>query len=142
MKKIFGLLIVSSSLLLGSFAPMQKSAIAEDTSSCNNATIKGSYGTKFTGTYETGALAVVGLVQLDGKGNFQGIDTLTSDGSVTPNRIVSGTYSVRQDCTVQIVFTANGTAFLSGAIVDGGKEIFLTQTNPRSVITGTWKKVN
>ncbi|WP_375514967.1 hypothetical protein [uncultured Nostoc sp.] len=31
MKKIFGLLIVSSSLLLGYFAPMQESAIAEQT---------------------------------------------------------------------------------------------------------------
>ena len=31
MKKIFGLLIVSSSLLLGSFAPMQESAIAQQT---------------------------------------------------------------------------------------------------------------
>ncbi|MHC5730956.1 MAG: hypothetical protein ACYTXY_44025, partial [Nostoc sp.] len=31
MKKFFGLLIVSSSLLLGSFAPMQESAIAQQT---------------------------------------------------------------------------------------------------------------
>ncbi|MCC5613965.1 hypothetical protein LC605_02505 [Nostoc sp. CHAB 5836] len=116
---------------------------AQATPSCNNATIKGSYGTKFTGTFAATPIAVVGLVQFDGNGNFQGIDALSSDGAVSPNRIVSGTYSVRQDCTVQIVFTGgNGTAFLSGAIVDGGKEIFLIQTNPGSVLTGTFKKVN
>jgi len=115
---------------------------AQAAPSCNNATIRGSYGTKFTGTFNAEELAVVGLVRFDGTGNFQGTDVLTGDGNVSINRTVSGTYSVQPDCSLEIVFVATGTGFLSGAIVDRGKEIFLIQTNPGSVLTGTFKKVN
>ncbi|MEH1870967.1 MAG: hypothetical protein V7K73_05985 [Nostoc sp.] len=117
---------------------------AQATPSCNNATIKGSYGSKLTGTFSATPIAVVGLVQLNGNGNFQGTDAVSSNGSIFTNRTISGTYNVKKDCTVQIVFTSslNENVFLSGTIVDGGKEIFLFQTNPGSVITGTFKKVN
>ncbi|MCC5603654.1 hypothetical protein [Nostoc favosum] len=116
---------------------------AQATPSCNNVTIKGSYGTKFTGTFETENLVAVGLVKFNGNRNFQGTDVLSINGTVSPNRPLSGTYSVKQDCTVQIVLTSgSNTASYSGIIVDGGKEIFLIQTTPGSLITGTLKKVN
>ena len=117
---------------------------AQTTPSCNNATIKGSYGSKFTGTFAATPIAVVGLVQLNGNGNFQGTDAVSNNGSIITNRTISGTYNVKKDCTVQIVFTSslNENVFLSGTIVDSGKEIFLFQTNPGSLITGTLKRVN
>ena len=115
---------------------------AQATPSCNNATIKGSYGTKFTGRFNVQEIVTVGLVRFNGTGNFQGTDAISIDGTVSTNRTVSGTYSVQPDCSLQIVFFGAGTSFLSGAIVDGGKEIFLIQTNPGSVLTGTFKKVN
>lgn len=136
------LMIGSVSALTISDAISQK-VNAEATPSCNNATIQGSYGTKFTGTSGTRGVAAVGLVKFDGNGNFQGIDNVSINDTLSPNRIVSGTYSVRQDCTIQIVFTGGSdTAFLSGAIVDRGKEIFLIQTSPGVVLTGTFKNVN
>lgn len=116
---------------------------AQAAPSCNNATIEGSYGTKGTGTFAGTPIAVVGLVRFNGTGNFQGTDAVSADGTISTDRAVSGTYSVKQDCTVQIVFRAGtDTSFLTGVIVDSGKEIFLFQTNPGSVLTASYKKVN
>ncbi|MHC5831396.1 MAG: hypothetical protein ACYT04_89380, partial [Nostoc sp.] len=81
---------------------------AQGAPSCNNATIKGSYGSKFTGTFNAQQLAAVGLIKFDGRGNFQGTDAFTSDDTST-DRTVSGTYSVKQDCSLKIVFVATGT---------------------------------
>jgi hypothetical protein len=114
---------------------------AQVTPSCNNATIKGSYGTKFTGTVTSlGSAAGVGLVKLDGKGHFQLLQTVSNAGTISKNLAYSGTYSVKQDCTVQFVSSPFST--VSGVIVDGGKEIFMIETDPGVTITATWKKVN
>ncbi|MCC5607930.1 hypothetical protein LC612_14320 [Nostoc sp. CHAB 5834] len=113
---------------------------AQTTPSCNNATIKGNYGSTFSGTAIGFPVAGVGLVKVDGRGNFQGTQTSSANGSVTKNQTNSGTYSVKPDCTVQIVYTDGTTS--SGTIVDGGKEIFLLQTDSGTVIVETWKKVN
>lgn len=112
---------------------------AQATPSCNNATIKGSYGSKATGTIIGSPFASVGLVKLDGRGNFQQTATFSTDGTILPNQTKSGTYSLKQDCTVQIV---SGRDTYNGTIVDGGKEILLILTLPRTVIVETWKKVN
>ena len=137
------LIIGSVSALTISDAISQK-ANAQAAPSCNNATIRGSYGSKFTGTFGTQEVASVGLVKFNGEGNFQGTDTLSFDSSIFPNRTLIGTYNVKQDCTVQIVFASslNETVFFSGTIVDGGKEIFIIETNQGSAIVGTFKKVN
>jgi hypothetical protein len=113
---------------------------AEAAPSCNNATITGSYGSKTTGTIIGKSIAGVGLVKLDGRGNYQGTAIGSADGSILPTETVSGTYSVKQDCTVQIR-TSSGDTY-SGIIVDGGKEIVLIATVPGTVIVDTWKKVN
>lgn len=113
---------------------------AQATPSCNNATIKGSYGFKTTGKSGTREVAGVGLVQLNGSGNVQGTQAASIGGTVSVNETVSGIYSVKQDCTVLIIYT-NG-ASTTGTIVDGGKEIFFLQTNPGTIIVENWKKVN
>lgn len=110
---------------------------AQVTPTCNNATITGSYGSQFTGE-----VAAVGLVRFNGSGSFQGTDTINSYGTVS-NRTVSGTYSVTQNCTVQIVYRAGSlTGFLKGTIVSSNKEILVIQTNPSALLVGTFKKVN
>ncbi|MDZ8035011.1 MULTISPECIES: hypothetical protein [unclassified Nostoc] len=113
---------------------------AEPAPSCNNATITGSYGFKATGTIIGSPIASVGLVKVDGRGNFQSIGGASVDGTVRTNETGSGTYSVKQDCTVQIV-TSDGSTY-SGVIVDGGKEIVFIATVPGTVVVETWKKVN
>ncbi|HYX17363.1 MAG TPA: hypothetical protein VE944_24015 [Nostoc sp.] len=141
----FTTLIIGTVAALSISDAISQKVNAQAAPSCNNATIKGSYGTKFTGTFAatSTSIAVVGLVQLNGNGNLQGTDAGSGNGTIFTNRTLSGTYNVKQDCTVQIIFTSSRdeTIFLSGIIVDGGKEIFVLQTNPGSVITGTLKKV-
>ncbi|MCC5624353.1 hypothetical protein [Nostoc sp. CHAB 5715] len=112
---------------------------AQATPSCNNATIKGNYGSILTGTVLGFPVAQVGLVKVDGRGNFQGIGASSVNGTVTKNETGSGTYSVKQDCTVQLVV---GRDTYSGIIVDGGKEVFFIATVSDSVVVETWKKVN
>ncbi|MDZ8221485.1 MULTISPECIES: hypothetical protein [unclassified Nostoc] len=133
------LIIGSVSALTISDAISQK-VNAQATPSCNNATITGSYGTQFTGTILATPIAGVALVQFNGRGNFQATQSSSLDGTISLNATYSGTYSVKQNCTVQIRYTDGSSA--SGTIVDGGKEILLLQTNPGTVIVGTWKKVN
>ena len=114
---------------------------AQAAPSCNNATIKGSYGAKFTGTIVTSySVASIGLYNFNGTGKFQATSSTSEsfNGTVTKNTPESGTYSVKQDCTVQIV---SGSSTYSGVIVDGGKEIFVLVNILDSVITGTLKKV-
>ncbi|MEH1941842.1 MAG: hypothetical protein V7L01_16710 [Nostoc sp.] len=138
------LIIGSVSALTISDAISQK-VNAQATPSCNNATITGSYGDKTIGsgtdpgTTTSIPVAGVGLVKFDGKGNFQETSAISVNGDISPNQTDSGTYSVKQDCTVQIVYRS-GTS--SGVIVDGGKEIFLIALVRGQVVTSTLKKVN
>ena len=135
------LIIGSVSALTISDAIFQK-VNAQATPSCNNATIKGSYGIKTTGTVLSSySVASVGLYKFNGTGNFQGTSSVSEsvNGTVRTNETDSGTYSVKPDCTVQI--RSSGDTY-SGIIVDSGKEIFLLLTLKDSVITATLKKVN
>lgn len=134
------LIIGSVSALTISDAISQK-VNAEAAPSCNNATITGSYGSTLTGTIAGSPIAGVGLVKLDGRGKLQSTAGASSvDGTVsTNNGTSSGTYSVKQDCTIQVFL---GRDTYSGVIVDGGKEIFLLATVQGSVLTVTLKKVN
>lgn len=140
----FMALIIGSVSGLSISDAISQEANAQVTPSCNNTTIKGSYGINFTGTFGTQPVAVVGLVNFNGEASFQGTGTLNFNGTISPNRLVSGNYSVKQDCTLQILIEDidNTISSLNGVIVDGGKEIFLIQTNPNIVFTGTFKRVN
>lgn len=134
----FTTLIIGTVSALTILDAISQKVNAEPTPSCNNATITGSYGINFTGTFLETPLAEVGFYKFNGTGNFQGTVTQSTNGTVSTNKAVSGLYSVKQDCTVLVY----GDGSLSGIIVDGGKEIFLIQTDTGSVITGTLKKVN
>ncbi|MEH2082199.1 MAG: hypothetical protein V7K89_20140 [Nostoc sp.] len=134
------LIIGTVSVLTISDAISQK-VNAEAAPSCNNATIKGSYGGTLTGTVSEIPVASVGLYKFNGTGNFQIISSNSANGTISTNNQGSGTYSVKQDCTVQIGFS-NGSDTYSGIIVDSGKEIFLLATVQGSAVTVTLKKVN
>ncbi|MEH2322136.1 MAG: hypothetical protein V7K32_00745 [Nostoc sp.] len=134
----FTTLIIGTVSALTISGAISQKVNAQAAPSCNNATIKGSYGIKFTGTFPGKPIAEVGFYKFNGTGNFQGTVTQSTNGTVSTNTEVSGLYSVKQDCTVLIF----GDGSLSGIIVDGGKEIFIIQTDPGSLITATFKKVN
>lgn len=134
------LIITTVSVLTISDATSQK-VIAQNSPSCDNATISGSYGIKFTGTFPGQAALAVGLLNFDGAGNFQGIDTVNLNGT-TRNRTLFGNYSVSRNCTVQINYTGTEYGNTNGVIVDGNKEIWFIQNDANTAVIGTLKKIN
>lgn len=120
---------------------------------CNLRTISGSYGSNITGTFflpppsgssapPTGVpLASVGRLVFDGIGTVSGTDTNSFGGTISVNN-ATGTYTVNDDCTgtLNVTFPNGFTITNNLVIVDGGKEFFVIQTNPGTVITGVFKR--
>jgi hypothetical protein len=109
-------------------------AFANDSASCNNKLIAGSYGftvqgTKLGGAGPVGPQVGVAMAQFDGNGNFSQIDTVTIDGTVVADFThtpATGTYTVNSDCTG--AFTINFTdgrppVVTSFIVVENGTEI-------------------
>ncbi len=122
-------------------------------SRCRENTIGGSYGTNITGTFiippPPGStnpptvipLASVGRLTFDGVGNMWGKSTDSFGGEVT-RYTATGTYTVARDCTGTLTINLSNGFVLANdiVIVDGGKEIYMIQTNPGAVITGIIKR--
>ena len=84
--------------------------------------IKGSYGSLFSGSTRSGAIAETGVFSADGNGAISGSDALSLAGTIM-QRTITGTYSILANCTVTVTFYKNITHFF-GTIVLDGKEIF------------------
>jgi hypothetical protein len=123
-------LFVLAALMLGVLG----TAFANDSASCNNKLIAGSYGftvqgTKLGGAGPVGPQVGVAMAQFDGNGNFSQIDTVTIDGTVVADFThtpATGTYTVNSDCTG--TFTINFTdgrppVVTSFIVVENGTEI-------------------
>src|SRR6266851_3404556 len=73
---------------------------------CSNASLRGSYGLRATGTTPGGPLAIVGVISYDGAGSLTGTLFARRTGS-TSTEVISlagGTYTVHPDCTVSDTF--------------------------------------
>lgn len=120
---------------------------------CNENTLGGSYGTNISGTFllppAPGStnpptaipIASVGRLVFDGVGNVWGKDTNSFGGDVT-RYPVSGTYTVDRDCTGTLTLNLSNGFVINNdlVIVDGGKEVFMIETNPGTVVTGVMKR--
>jgi len=91
---------------------------AEDSGSCSNATLHGSYGLHATGTIiGVGDFAAVGRFTFDGKGKLTGqLFTRVAGNNMEPPTF-TGTYSVSPDCIVTYYF---GVGSHVSVIVDHG----------------------
>ena len=98
-------------------------ARAEDNASCSNATLRGNYGLRATGTViGVGDFAAVGRFTFDGKGNLKAKLFVRINGNNVEPPELAGVYSVSPDCTV----TDNwgGSTHVS-IIVDRGRGYFI-----------------
>jgi hypothetical protein len=82
--------------------------------------------------------AIIGQLELDGKGNVTGtvsINTNYSNSVAT----VTGTYTEASDCAGKLQITPAGSSALNfnSVFVDGGKELLLVETDSGTVIGGT-----
>jgi hypothetical protein len=111
-------------LLLGLYLSVYASA------SCSNATLVKNYGFTITGVNSSGSLtASVGQLTADGKGNFTGIETVSVAGVISSNVALTGTYSVKTNCTGTAKITAGSSAKFSLVVVSNGAQIELTRTD-------------
>ena len=114
---------------------------------CDERTIAGNYGYKFTGTFFVSPttslpLTSVGRMIFDGTGNVSGTDFGSFGGSFG-TYTATGTYTVEADCTGTLNVTLNPGGFTIDnkiVVVDNGKEIFLIETNPGAVVSGVIKQ--
>ena len=106
---------------------------------CTLVTLKGSWGFLLNGTIiGVGPIAIEGVAQLDGEGNFFRDERAVVNGNVLPPEHITGTYTVSSDCTGTTADSLGHTSQFS--IVDNRKEILSVGTDTGSVITVTLKK--
>ena len=144
---------IMPSLIAGAFAlGASASALAggEPVRACSDSLVKGTYGIQMQGTRPApGGVTetVIGVVvrNYDGMGGVTQIDNLK--GSVTgivPDRFGTGTYHVRDDCTVVIDFQPAPGLLLQekAVIVDNGKELRTITVLPAGVmVTAVHRKI-
>ena len=111
---------------------------------CTNASLKGEFAFSARGitlaalglpAALTGPFASSGTAVYDGTGRVTLTATSSFNGIVQGPQTVHGTYTVNDDCSYTSQ-TENGATFRA-AIVDGGRELLILQTNPGVVIAGT-----
>jgi hypothetical protein len=105
---------------------------------CSEATLKGTYlfaqnGVEIKGD-EQRPFALAGYDVFDGNGEVKGLASANFDGQTFRNEPLSGTYSVKANCTGTITFT-NGTRYDTYIAPDGSKFAFV-RTNPEFVSSG------
>jgi hypothetical protein len=105
---------------------------------CSEATLKGRYlfaqnGVEIKGD-EQRPFALAGYDVFDGNGEVKGLASANFDGQTFRNEPLSGTYSVKANCTGTITFT-NGTRYDTYIAPDGSKFAFV-RTNPEFVSSG------
>lgn len=108
---------------------------------CTVASLQGSFGYSFSGSFQGTSVAGAGLVTYDGSGHLSGADTVSIKGVITPVRPIKGTYSVNSFCagTMRWV-TSDGTADLNFVISAGGTQLNFIQTTPGSSVVGAATK--
>ncbi len=116
---------------------------------CSNATLTGKYaflarGTTFAASGLpaplTGVFASKGTAEYDGRGHVTLTAISSFNGIVQGPLTAPGTYQVNSDCSFTSQL-ANGATF-RGAIVGGGSELFILQTNAGVANAGVAKAVN
>jgi len=101
---------------------------------CSQTTLRGTYlfadhGVDTTGTTFAGA----GYEVFDGNGNIEGVFSANSNGEITRNETLSGTYSVKADCTSTVTY-ADGTRY-DQFIAPDGSMLTYVQTKPSEFVT-------
>jgi hypothetical protein len=119
---------------------------------CSVASLKGDYGFALLGTRPSGPppaaieqMIGVVLAHFDGLGHSTGTDNIHgSISGLSPDRPVSGTYSVSEDCTGTMRLAAAGAPPLElrFVLVDNGTEIRAAVMSPATVmVTANGRKL-
>lgn len=144
--------MISATTIVTGLAVLASFCCSPAMAACNTANVKGAYGHIAnamvpTGSDEPGSsttpLVEVGLLTFDGQGGITGSASGVKEGGMTPVT-VTGTYSVKSDCTLMITgyLSVAGitvdTITLQGVVVQHGTRIDAVVTGSGSgVQTGS-----
>jgi hypothetical protein len=104
---------------------------------CSEATLEGTYLFAYDGVEIKGdeqlPFAYAGYDVYDGSGKVKTVFSFNVNGKITRNESLSGTYSVKANCTGTLTFE-DGTRFDQFIAPDGSKLTFV-QTKPSELVT-------
>ena len=139
-----GLLACASVFALGSFTPSEAGSEAPiPIPFCTDATLQGSYAYSRTGAFVgIGPVAANGVVTFNGQAELFGRDTASVNGKISERKF-EGKYVVNGDCTgaATFFFSDREIVNIEFQIVDRGGEVRFIQTDDRTVVTGSAKKM-
>jgi hypothetical protein len=134
---VFGLVGVVGVLAVGTgFANDEKAAGAK----CSVATLHGTYlfaqnGVEIKGNDQR-PFAIAGYDVFDGNGEVKGVASGNFNGETFRNESLSGTYSVKADCTGTVTFTDGAATQGDVFIAPDGSKFAFVRTNPEDVAAG------
>ena len=131
---VLGLLGVVGALAVGvGYAKDENDARAK----CSEATLEGTYpfafnGVQIKGNNDQAPFAIAGYAVFDGNGKEKGVVSSNFNGEVSRKEPVSGTYTVKADCTGTLTF-ADGSQIDLFIAPDGSMFTFI-QTKPSRLV--------
>ena len=143
------LLVVGVAALTTVGAGYAKDEDAASRAKCSEATLEGRYlfaqnGVDISGNDQR-PFAIAGYEVFDGNGKVNAVFSANLNGNVTRNETISGTYTVKADCTGTATY-ADGTRD-DQFIAPDGSQLTFVQTKPSEIVTagfeprGTAKRV-
>jgi len=105
---------------------------------CSQATLNGRYViTSRSDLTSPVAVALVGLVDFDGRGHVRSVATMSQAGVTTANYTLIGTYTVNANCayTQTAANAKGGIEHAAGVIAEEGERLLLIGTEPNAYAT-------
>jgi hypothetical protein len=135
------LVVVGAAALPTVGAGYAKDENASSSAKCSNATLKGTYlfaadGVEIKGNDQL-PFAYASYVVFDGNGKAKGVSSSNFNGKITRKEPLSGTYSVKANCTGTAII-ADGTHYDQFIAPDGSKLTFV-QTHPKRFVTASFE---
>jgi hypothetical protein len=135
---VLGLVGVVGVLAVGAGYAKDETAAAK----CSEATLEGRYlfaadGVEINGNDQL-PFAYAGYEVFDGNGKVNQVFSANLNGKITRNETLSGTYSVKADCTSTATY-ADGTRFDQFIAPDGSKFTFV-QTKPSELVASGFEQ--
>jgi hypothetical protein len=108
---------------------------------CSEATLEGTYLFAYDGVEIKGdeqvPFAYAGYDVYDGSGKVKTVFSFNVNGKITRNETLSGTYSVKANCTGTLTFE-DGTRF-DQFIAPDGSQLTFVQTKPSEFVTSAFE---
>jgi hypothetical protein len=131
------LVVVGAGALITVGAGYAKDEDASSRAKCSKATLHGTYpfafdGVEIKGNNDQAPFAIAGYAVFDGNGKEKGVASSNFNGEVTRKEPISGTYTVKGDCTGTLTF-ADGSQIDLFIAPDGSMFTFV-QTKPSELV--------